>query len=220
MPSRAVTSFLHQLLRFCKEHGILRVNALSGCYLISTITNSNLEKEFIISVNALSGCYLISTRDENGEVVTIDPRVSMPSRAVTSFLLDTVSTYEKNKYGVSMPSRAVTSFLLVCIADRYWNSGMGVNALSGCYLISTCMYVKSTAQITSVSMPSRAVTSFLQPSPSFVINKISTVSMPSRAVTSFLHGGDWFCSHSTYCVSMPSRAVTSFLRLLLILLLG
>ena len=86
MPSRAVTSFLHQLLRFCKEHGILRVNALSGCYLISTITNSNLEKEFIISVNALSGCYLISTRDENGEVVTIDPRVSMPSRAVTSFL--------------------------------------------------------------------------------------------------------------------------------------
>ena len=146
--------------------------------------------------------------------------VSMPSRAVTSFLLDTVSTYEKNKYGVSMPSRAVTSFLLVCIADRYWNSGMGVNALSGCYLISTCMYVKSTAQITSVSMPSRAVTSFLQPSPSFVINKISTVSMPSRAVTSFLHGGDWFCSHSTYCVSMPSRAVTSFLRLLLILLLG
>ena len=68
----------------------------------------------------------------------------MPSRAVTSFLLDTVSTYEKNKYGVSMPSRAVTSFLLVCIADRYWNSGMGVNALSGCYLISTTMYPKTT----------------------------------------------------------------------------
>ena len=67
-----------------------------------------------------------------------------------------------------------------------------VIALSGCYLISTCMYVKSTAQITSVSMPSRAVTSFLQPSPSFVINKISTVSMPSRAVTSFLR-----CSHTT-----------------------
>ena len=35
-------------------------------------------------------------------------------------------------------------------------------------------------------LPYRAVTSFLQPSPSFVINKISTVSMPSRAVTSFL----------------------------------
>ena len=37
-----------------------------------------------------------------------------------------------------------------------------VIALPGCYLISTCMYVKSTAQITSVSMPSRAVTSFLR----------------------------------------------------------
>ena len=87
MPSRAVTSFLPQLICLSMIVAIKCVNALSGCYLISTIDKINelicrqsvsmpsravtsflleIKKSNFInasgSVNALSGCYLISTR--------------------------------------------------------------------------------------------------------------------------------------------------------------
>ena len=90
---------------------------------------------FII-LNALSGCYLISTK-YNVTEEDLYKIVSMPSRAVTSFLRDPTSPNEYNDLVVSMPSRAVTSFLPV-LNCRARNCG-GV-----------------------VSMPSRAVTSFLQ----------------------------------------------------------
>ena len=138
-------------------------------------------------VNALSGCYLISTRHIWTGQSSIH-RVSMPSRAVTSFLRqDFISAVYPGLYVcqcplgllphfyngastaprpvftvVSMPSRAVTSFLLmkrfyeffqlvVCqcplglLPHFYWERNsrkesvcrFRVNALSGCYLIST-----------------------------------------------------------------------------------
>ena len=113
-----------------------RVNALSGCYLISTFTKKfSIVNQFIVSmpsravtsflrrskniirsdericVNALSGCYLISTGRKE--------------------------SMTQERYAVSMPSRAVTSFLLDVPANECMFQDVGVNALSGCYLIST-----------------------------------------------------------------------------------
>ena len=64
-------------------------------------------------------------------------RVSMPSRAYASLLLKkSLITYLTNIHLVSMPSRAVTSFLPP-YQSRTEPSLISVNALSGCYLIST-----------------------------------------------------------------------------------
>ena len=60
------------------------VNALSGCYLISTLSTSTINT-ICKCVNALSGCYLIST-PRRRSTMTRQRIVSMPSRAVTSFL--------------------------------------------------------------------------------------------------------------------------------------
>ena len=63
-------------------------------------------------VNALSGCYLISTANLAEEIGDVENVVSMPSRAVTSFLPGISSGHAKTRLPkVSMPSRAVTSFL-------------------------------------------------------------------------------------------------------------
>ena len=86
MPSRAVTSFLpwdRVTAERSKQH---RVNALSGCYLISTGNCRCGFERHNESVNALSGCYLISTMEAVRGSRQQDPHVSMPSRAVTSFL--------------------------------------------------------------------------------------------------------------------------------------
>ena len=89
--------------------------------------------------------------------------VSMPSRAVTSFLLgQDDDLWKVIETDVSMPSRAVTSFLLRDNNDEYEPAGPCVNALSGCYLISTSPKMPWNGYYRSVSMPSRAVTSFLQ----------------------------------------------------------
>ena len=61
MPSRAVTSFLLLLILHFRWLTLLRVNALSGCYLISTHEAGDNWRDLKRSVNALSGCYLIST---------------------------------------------------------------------------------------------------------------------------------------------------------------
>ena len=60
-----------------------------------------------------------------------------------------------------MPSRAYTSFLPGASRCSY-PSGMGVNALSGLYIISTIgVYSNISRGSKYVSMPSRAYTSFL-----------------------------------------------------------
>ena len=61
-----------------------------------------------------------------------------------------------------MPSRAVTSFLHKTKQQITENGGNCVNALSGCYLISTGTLSAKELRASVVSMPSRAVTSFLQ----------------------------------------------------------
>ena len=86
-------------------------------------------------VNALSGCYLISTEEvKTGSLIVNE--VSMPSRAVTSFLPRSILRDPVHYGVVSMPSRAVTSFLLI-VNGKLDDELRSVNALSGCYLIST-----------------------------------------------------------------------------------
>ena len=142
-------------------------------------------------------------------------KVSMPSRAVTSFLLGRQRPLRKKLYTVSMPSRAVTSFLRPGVVDYVWvREDKRVNALSGCYLISTSFLKQGwTYNIIVVSMPSRAVTSFLRRyHDGIFMDCTRIVSMPSRAVTSFLRYCSCYVNAGLRFVSMPSRAVTSFLR--------
>ena len=61
-------------------------------------------------VNALSGLYLISTAAQ-GQTKSDEKKVSMPSRAYTSFLPMEFMLDLNNDGTVSMPSRAYTSFL-------------------------------------------------------------------------------------------------------------
>ena len=82
MPSRAYTSFL-PLPKWMIEVLFKCVNALSGLYLISTVTTIQLVGP-MHRVNALSGLYLISTL--LNFTVHRHKYVSMPSRAYTSFL--------------------------------------------------------------------------------------------------------------------------------------
>ena len=85
-----------------------------------------------------------------------------------------------------MPSRAVTSFLPMESLGVNAVELARVNALSGCYLISTEEVKTGSLIVNEVSMPSRAVTSFLPRSILRDPVHYGVVSMPSRAVTSFL----------------------------------
>ena len=85
MPSRAYTSFL-------------------------PISGNNLFCGAQLRVNALSGLYLISTSGM-GKVIRTSNCVSMPSRAYASFLLEEIGFSKEVPNCVSMPSRAGTSFL-------------------------------------------------------------------------------------------------------------
>ena len=138
MPSRAVTSFLHQkfcvpwlfplmcqcplglLPHFYPLHGChdslnddSRVNALSGCYLISTNDPYVYRRIDHRCVNALSGCYLISTQEQQQQEQLIKAACQCPLGLLPHFY-----SYEYRIYN--------------CRLSR-------VNALSGCYLISTQM---------------------------------------------------------------------------------
>ena len=92
-------------------------------------------------VNALSGLYLISTAAQ-GQTKSDEKKVSMPSRAYTSFLPMEFMLDLNNDGTVSMPSRAYTSFLPKGAGNRkdFWC--LCVNALSGLYLISTVPFQK------------------------------------------------------------------------------
>ena len=112
-----------------------------------------------------------------------------------------------------LPYQAVTSFLQEILTTKALQYYHCVNALSGCYLISTFtrLFLRTDPQ-SKVSMPSRAVTSFLQHCRKLALLFRRHVSMPSRAVTSFLHAINVTSGMSGRDVSMPSRAVTSFLQ--------
>ena len=112
MPSRAVTSFLQRHKFPAKGSTHQGVNALSGCYLISTVEKYAVNITSGMSVNALSGCYLIST----SSVVKIYEKAEHHRVNALSgcYLISTCKKVERrclSSLYVSMPSRAVTSFL-------------------------------------------------------------------------------------------------------------
>ena len=112
MPSQAYTSFLPFAIWFRMWLPCRSVNALSGLYLISTkVVWILIQKKMV--------------------------KVSMPSRAYTSFLHEVWRSNWCSFSCVSMPSRAYTSFLRsICLLGSS-KSSLRVNALSGLYLIST-----------------------------------------------------------------------------------
>ena len=88
-----------------------------------------------LCVNALTGCYLISTSKKKiwiGDFVD----VSMPSRAVTSFLPDKRSAFIREEIECQCPHGLLPHFY-TWRQMEYRPRYIGVNALTGCYLIST-----------------------------------------------------------------------------------
>ena len=113
------------------------VNALSGLYLISTNVYDYIAvTHYIEGVNALSGLYLISTYTHSGMVIQLWYNVSMPSRAYTSFL--------QNDNGEDVYYRFPCQCPLGLIPHFY----------SG--------FTRMVGEGERVSMPSRAYTSFLR----------------------------------------------------------
>ena len=87
-------------------------------------------------VNALSGLYLISTHISMVRVYDRRLLCQCPLGLIPHFYKGKIGVYMGYEF-VSMPSRAYTSFLrkMLKYADNDFN--LGVNALSGLYLIST-----------------------------------------------------------------------------------
>ena len=86
MLSLASTSLLLEPVLFSMVTLWSCVNALTGlCLIVTEEIVDNLFNKYTSCVNALSGCYLISTLD-NDLGQRVHSSVSMPSRAVTSFL--------------------------------------------------------------------------------------------------------------------------------------
>ena len=182
------------------------VNALSGlCLIVTEEIVDNLFNKYTSCVNALSGCYLISTEICINFYPVFHGKVSMPSRAVTSFLpqiwqkklvmlktscqcplgllphfylvsaadtqrpvcqkcqcplgllphfyINLVVLFAVITTIVSMPSRAVTSFLLSAVLRISGIRILSVNALSGCYLISTLRIPSSISFLASCQCP-------------------------------------------------------------------
>ena len=87
------------------------VNALSGLYLISTTYyNYNVEK-IDYSVNALSGLYLISTSAAEKKYSSEVSKCQCPLGLIPHFYVRPSSDKRSAFIRVSMPSRAYTSFL-------------------------------------------------------------------------------------------------------------
>ena len=100
MPSRAVTSFLpFPAVPPTATKEEIRVNALSGCYLISTELKGVILEWGDIRVNALSGCYLIST------VKAAPPKAKPEKKGVNAlsgcYLISTVPLQKTRFYAAS-----------------------------------------------------------------------------------------------------------------------
>ena len=109
MPSRAYTSFLQQMTRSIAKQPHC-VNALSGLYLISTAKRQTLAS-YILRVNALSGLYLISTSTSPSLALPLLIACQCPLGLIPHFYITFSGITPSRVNKVSMPSRAYTSFL-------------------------------------------------------------------------------------------------------------
>ena len=106
-------------------------------YWLAPFTQNHISILTLQSVSTGGLAPGISLEKKIANVDTLNVRVSMPSRAYTSFL-----------QGMNMLPKIITD--------------ASVNALSGLYLISTRYFLPPTGCLLCVSMPSRAYTSFLR----------------------------------------------------------
>ena len=158
----------------------------------------------------ISGLYLISTIRPESKRRAFQSKVSMPSRAYTSFLLcqyvdGSIEAFVMCQcplgliphfYVAACTRRRTDEEVCQCplgLIPHFYDKDVllmarwyCVNALSGLYLISTPYMLYVQDNILNVSMPSRAYTSFLQDGYINLYAARNAVSMPSRAYTSFL----------------------------------
>ena len=93
----------------------------------------------------------------------IGPRCQCPLGLIPHFYTLRNVYKWRDEITVSMPSRAYTSFLPYNVRfENFPSRVIGVNALSGLYLISTDRRLLGYQKVSHVSMPSRAYTSFLR----------------------------------------------------------
>ena len=213
MPSRAVTSFLRLIERVVYE--ILCMCQCPHGLLPHFYDDDSMEdwKRILHSVNALTGCYLISTSTDVIEGNQVINRCQCPHGLLPHFYLPYQNACLRHAHKTCQcPHGLLPHFYMEIslIFNSRWL--IRVNALTGCYLISTCMWKRTRLLRRKVSMPSRAVTSFLHDYKPTNVKLYACVSMPSRAVTSFLPGAGTGAWGRWVRVSMPSRAVTSFLQ--------
>ena len=137
---------------------ILCVNALTGLYLIATISMKELKERLIV--------------------------VSMPSRAYTSLLPKREETFRTDLIRVN----ALTGLYLIATSSPYYtysNQRRCVNALTGLYLIATKSSLQRSHPRNLVSMPSRAYTSLLPLSVSVEIHCMIRCQCPHGLVPHF-----------------------------------
>ena len=162
----------------------------------------------------------------------------MPSRAVTSFLrytrersplwtkrcqcplgllphfyFETLTSNMKKGYVCQCPLGLLPHFYDIMGTKYHSVLKYSVNALSGCYLISTDNWDSGENYSTiTVSMPSRAVTSFLPLVICIVLMSTSIRCQCPLGLLPHFYSGISFLRRAVHIrVSMPSRAVTSFL---------
>ena len=136
MPSRAYTSFLQKRLCFARAVVVIRVNALSCLYLISTRDRSCPQQTMVMCQCPLGLIPHFYEPEADGSF-TVTASCQCPLGLIPHFY--------------SWQSRSKWSAWMKC-----------VNALSGLYLISTSESEAYSSYNRNVSMPSRAYTSFLR----------------------------------------------------------
>ena len=109
-----------------------------------------------------SRAYTSFLRPERRFMISTDNKCQCPLGLIPHFYGTITRTMISRKYSVSMPSRAYISFLRGWYCPEANQGNIGVNALSGLYLISTCNRPRLLHGKGIVSMPSRAYTSFLR----------------------------------------------------------
>ena len=134
MPSRAYTSFLLKLLCQSLSYNKWRVNALSGLYLISTLSIT-LIYSIITCVNALSGLYLISTTLVRDTWVMDLRECQCPLGLIPHFYW--TSLHRRQKVLLCQCPLGLIPHFYKHLLEKPEGIEKGVNALSGLYLIST-----------------------------------------------------------------------------------
>ena len=155
-------------------------------YWLAPFTQNHISILTLQSVSTGGLAPGISLEKKIANVDTLNVRVSMPSRAYTSFLQMKGESCYPLFLQVSMPSRAYTSFLLARLSILFTFAGARCQCPLG---LIPHFYLYMTIEMRYVGMcqcPLGLIPHFYSDNQCSSIKKSSWVSMPSRAYTSFL----------------------------------